>query len=136
MLRLLSVAAMALTIASAFGLYRIKYDTRQLEAQVQAGERAIEKMEGDIAVLKAEKAYLARPERIEALARKQGLQPIGERQYVLPGELQAQVQAGERAIEKMEGDIAALKAEKANLARPDGIEALMRKQGLVPGAAK
>ena len=136
MLRLLSVAAMALTIASAFGLYRIKYDTRQLEAKLQAGERAIEKMEGDIAVLKAEKAYLARPERIEALARKQGLQPIGERQYVLPGELQAQVQAGERAIEKMEGDIAVLKAAKANLERPDGIEALMRKQGLVPGAAK
>ena len=136
MLRLLSVAAMALTIASAFGLYRIKYDTRQLEAKLQAGERAIEKMEGDIAVLKAEKAYLARPERIEALARKQGLQPIGERQYVLPGELQAQVQAGERAIEKMEGDIAVLKAAKANLERPDGIEVLMRKQGLVPGAAK
>ena len=136
MLRLLSVAAMALTIASAFGLYRIKYDTRQLEAKLQAGERAIEKMEGDIAVLKAEKAYLARPERIEALARKQGLQPIGERQYVLPGELQAQVQAGERAIEKMEGDIAVLKAAKANLERPDGIEALMRKQGLVAGAAK
>ena len=136
MLRLLSVAAMALTIASAFGLYRIKYDTRQLEAKLQAGERAIEKMEGDIAVLMAEKAYLARPERIEALARKQGLQPIGERQYVLPGELQAQVQAGERAIEKMEGDIAVLKAAKANLERPDGIEALMRKQGLVPGAAK
>ena len=136
MLRLLSVAAMALTIASAFGLYRIKYDTRQLEAKLQAGERAIEKMEGDTAVLKAEKAYLARPERIEALARKQGLQPIAERQYVLPGELQAQVQAGERAIEKMEGDIAVLKAAKANLERPDGIEALMRKQGLVPGAAK
>ena len=131
MLRLLSVAAMALTIASAFGLYRIKYDTRQLEAQVQAGERAIEKMEGDIAVLKAEKAYLARPERIEALARKQGLQPIAERQYVLPGELQAQVQVqvGERASEKKEG-------EKANLAQPDGIEELMRKQGLVAGATR
>ena len=129
MLRLLSVAAMALTIASAFGLYRVKYDTRQLEAQVQAGERAIEKMEGDIAVLKAEKAYLARPERIEALAKKQGLQPIAERQYVLPGELLAQVQAGERAGEKKEG-------EKANLAPPDGIEELMRKQGLGAGATR
>ena len=129
MLRLLSVAAMALTIASAFGLYRIKYDTRQLEAKLQAGERAIEKMEGDIAVLKAEKAYLARPERIEALAKKQGLQPIAERQYVLPGDLQAQLQAGERASEKKEG-------EKANLAQPDGIEELMRKQGLGAGATR
>jgi cell division protein FtsL len=127
MLRLLSVAAMALTIASAFGLYQIKYDTRQLEAKLQAGERTIEKMEGDIAVLKAEKAYLARPERIEALAKKQGLGPIGGHQYVLPGELQAQV--GERATEKMKG-------EKANLERPDGIEALMRKQGLVLGTTR
>jgi cell division protein FtsL len=135
MLRLLSVAAMALTIASAFGLYQIKYDTRQLEAKLQAGERAIEKMEGDIAVLKAEKAYLARPERIEALARKQGLGPVGGHQYVLPGELQAQVKAGERAIEKMGGD-AALKAEKADQARPDSIEALIRQQGLAPGAPK
>lgn len=135
MLRLLSVAAMALTIASAFGLYQIKYDTRQLEAKLQAGERAIEKMEGDIAVLKAEKAYLARPGRIEALARKQGLGPIGGHQYVLPGDLQAQVQAGERATE-MDGDSTVLKAEKASPARPDSIEALMRKQGLVPGAAK
>lgn len=135
MLRLLSVAAMALTIASAFGLYQIKYDTRQLEAKLQAGERAIEKMEGDIAVLKAEKAYLARPERIEALARKQGLGPVGGHQYVLPGELQAQVKASERAIEKMDGD-AALKAEKGDLARPDSIEALIRKQALAPGAPK
>ncbi len=131
MLRLLSVAAMALTIASAFGLYQIKYDTQQLEAKVQAGERAIEKMEGDIAVLKAEKAYLARPERIEALARKQGLAPIGEHQYVLPGELQAPVKSAMKAT----GDAAALKADKANPA-PDGIEALMRKQGLVLGTTR
>ena len=96
MLRLLSVAAMALTVASAFGLYQIKYDTRQLEAKLQAGERSIEKMEGDIAVLKAEKAYLARPERLEALAKKQGLGPIGGHQYVLPAELDAQLQAGAR----------------------------------------
>ena len=82
MFRLLSVAAAILTIASAFGLYSIKYDTRALEAELQAGERAIEKIEGDIAVLKAEKAYLARPERIEKLARKQGLGAIRQEQYV------------------------------------------------------
>jgi cell division protein FtsL len=128
MLRLLSVAAMALTIASAFGLYQIKYDTQQLEAKVQAGERAIDKMEGDIAVLKAEKAYLARPERIETLARKQGLAPIEGHQYVAPGELQSHVKAT--------GDGVARTADKANPAQPDGIEALMRKHGLVPGTTR
>lgn len=126
MLRLLCVAAMALTIASAFGLYQIKYDTRQLEAKLQVGERSIEKMEGDIAVLKAEKAYLARPERIEALAKKQGLGPIGGHQYMLPGELQAQVQAGER-------DASVAKAGQSTLSQPDRIEALLRRQESLAG---
>ena len=129
MLRLLSVAAMALTIASAFGLYQTKYDTRQLEAKLQAGERSIEKMEGDIAVLKAEKAYLARPERIEALARKQGLGPIAGHQYVLPGELQARVQASQH-------EDASQKAEKASVTRPDRIEALLRQQDTLAGETR
>lgn len=82
MLRMLCVVAAFLMLASAFALYSIKYDTRRLEAAVQKKERALEKLEADIAVLKAEKAYLARPERIEKLARRQGLEPIREQQYV------------------------------------------------------
>jgi cell division protein FtsL len=129
MLRLLSVAAMALTGASAFGLYQIKYDTRQLEAKLQAGERSIEKMEGDIAVLKAEKAYLARPERIEALAKKQGLGPIAGTQYVLPAELEAQLKAGGQ-------DTSVAKAGKATLSQPDRIEALLRQQDSLAGETR
>ena len=86
MLRMLSVVAACLTLISAFALYSVKYDTRRLEAGVQGRERTLEKLEADIAVLKAEKAYLARPERIERLARKQGLAPIREPQYVEIGE--------------------------------------------------
>jgi cell division protein FtsL len=129
MLRLLSVAAMALTGASAFGLYQIKYDTRQLEAKLQAGERSIEKMEGDIAVLKAEKAYLARPERSEALAKKQGLGPIAGTQYVLPAELESQLKAGGQ-------DTSVAKAGKATLSQPDRIEALLRQQDLLAGETR
>jgi cell division protein FtsL len=129
MLRLLSVAAMALTGASAFGLYQIKYDTRQLEAKLQAGERSIEKMEGDIAVLKAEKAYLARPERIEALAKKQGLGPIAGTQYVLPAELEAQLKAGGQ-------DTSVAKVGKATLSQPDRIEALLRQQDSLAGETR
>jgi len=87
MLRLLTIVAVALTFASAFMLYRVKYDTRLLEAQFHARERAYEKKQDDAAVLKAEKAYLSRPERIEALARKLGLEPIREQQYVRLDEL-------------------------------------------------
>ena len=81
MLRLVSVAAAFLTLAAAFALYSFKYDTRALEVAVQAGERRLEKLETDIAVLKAERAYLARPDRLEKLARKQGLGSIRQDQY-------------------------------------------------------
>jgi cell division protein FtsL len=86
MLRMLSIVAAFMTLGAAFALYSLKYDTRRVEIAVQGKERALEKLEADIAILKAERAYLARPERIEKLARKQGLGPIREQQYVDIGE--------------------------------------------------
>ncbi|HRD78962.1 MAG TPA: cell division protein FtsL, partial [Hyphomicrobiaceae bacterium] len=71
--RLLVVTAAALTIGAAFALYSLALETRRLEVAVQARERDIERLEGDIAVLAAERTYLARPERIYALARDLGL---------------------------------------------------------------
>jgi hypothetical protein len=47
---------------------------------VHAQERAAEQARSDIAVLKAERAHLARPERIEPLARAMGLKPVTEKQ--------------------------------------------------------
>jgi cell division protein FtsL len=86
MLRMLSIVAAFMTLGAAFALYSLKYDTRRVEIAVQGKERALEKLEADIAILKAERAYLGRPERIEKLARKQGLEPIREQQYVEIGE--------------------------------------------------
>ena len=74
-MRIFNLAAFALALASAFLLYGINYDTRLLEARVQGEERAIDEARNDIAVLKAERAHLGRPERIEPIARAQGLQP-------------------------------------------------------------
>ena len=51
-------------------------------SRVQAQERALEKLEGDIKVLMAEHAHLARPERLEPLARGLGLAPVAGRQYL------------------------------------------------------
>ena len=82
MARLVNVAAGFLALASAIALYGLKHDTRRIEARVQAQERAAEKAEREIAVLKAERAYLGRPERIEKLARTQGMEPVREPQYV------------------------------------------------------
>ena len=91
-MRLHILAALALALASAFALYGMNYDTRQLERRVLAKEREIKKARNDIAVLKAERAHLARPERIESLARSQGLRPVTERQlFAGPGEAMADV---------------------------------------------
>ena len=79
-MRMIILGALILTIASAFVLYSSNYDTRQLEARVTEQERAIEKARSDIAVLKAERAHLGRPDRIEPLARGLGLGPASEQQ--------------------------------------------------------
>jgi cell division protein FtsL len=79
-MRLVNLAAFALALASAFLLYGINYDTRLLEARVQGEERAIDEARSDIAVLKAERAHLGRPERIEPIARARGLRPAAEQQ--------------------------------------------------------
>jgi cell division protein FtsL len=76
----LAVLTLASTLGSAFALYAINFDTRRLEAEVQSKERALERAESDIAVLEAERAFLARPERIESAARALGLAPASARQ--------------------------------------------------------
>jgi cell division protein FtsL len=67
--RLVVVSAIALTIGAAFALYGLAMETRRLEIAVQSRDREADRLESDIAVLFAERAYLARPQRIEALAR-------------------------------------------------------------------
>jgi cell division protein FtsL len=75
-------AAVALTLISAWALYTESANTRQIEQQLMSSERLRERIENDIAVLKAERAYLAQPARIEQAARGIGMRPALERQYV------------------------------------------------------
>ncbi|MGB3719759.1 MAG: cell division protein FtsL [Proteobacteria bacterium] len=82
MLRLSSAIAAAAAIVSAVLLYAVSYDTRHWISIVQSQERQIERLRSDIAVLKAELAYLARPERIEPAARSLGFVPAAGDQYV------------------------------------------------------
>ncbi len=77
-----TVSAAFLAISSAFLLYGLSYETKQLEARVAHQQRQADKARSDIAVLKAERAHLARPSRIEPLARAQGLAPVAEGQIV------------------------------------------------------
>lgn len=83
-MRLLNIAAFFFALASALLLYGLNYDTRRLEAHIQAQERAADRAKSDIAVLKAERSHLSRPERIDPLARQQGLMPPRADQLVAP----------------------------------------------------
>jgi cell division protein FtsL len=69
-------------IVGTFALYAIKDGTRRMEARVQAQERVLERLESDVSVLGAERAHLARPERLEPLARKLGMAPVSGNQYL------------------------------------------------------
>ncbi len=89
---MLSIGSGFFALASAFMLYAVNYDTRMLERQVYADQRLREKLRNDIAVLKAERAHLSHPGRIEKFARDLGLRPMSEEQIVkgLPPELMPQ----------------------------------------------
>lgn len=84
-MRTLNVAGIFLALASAFLLYGLNYDARLIESRLQGSERTAEKARADIAVLKAERAHLARPDRIEPLARGLGLEPLSHKHAMQPG---------------------------------------------------
>ena len=84
-MRLLNIAALCFTITSALMLYGLNYDTRRIEAHVQEQERAAELAKSDIAVLKAERSHLSRPERIDPIARQMGMNPPRPDQFVAQG---------------------------------------------------
>lgn len=81
-MRLLSVSSFFLALASTFLLYSLNYNTRLLETKVAKQERRAEKLRSELAVLRAERAHLARPDRIEGLARAQGLRPLQNKQII------------------------------------------------------
>lgn len=89
-----TTSAIGLTLASAYFLYSESVATRRLEARVQQFERLRERLESEIAVLKAERAYLSRPGRIEPAARALGMRPPVAGDYV---ELSALVKSGQDA---------------------------------------
>jgi hypothetical protein len=73
---------MLATLASVVALYAIKHDTRRLEVRVLAQERVLERARNDVTVLTAERAHLARPARLEVLARAIGMSAIAADQYL------------------------------------------------------
>jgi cell division protein FtsL len=92
-MRLLNVVSFCFAVASAFLLYSLNYETRRVEAEVQGKERAADKARSDIAILKAERSHLSRPNRIDTLARAQGLGPPRPEQLVTTGQRAAALES-------------------------------------------
>jgi cell division protein FtsL len=81
MIRSLVFLALAASLVSAVSLYAIGHRTRQLADRTIDMSRKVQNLEREIAVLRAERAYLLRPARIEPLARELGLGPIDGEQF-------------------------------------------------------
>jgi hypothetical protein len=81
-MRILMACAAAAMLISAYCLYAINYDTRELADRVQEQERKLEKTRQDIAILKADRAFAGRPSVIGPAARALGLAPASEAQFV------------------------------------------------------
>ena len=92
MFRMFMFLAFGAALLSAFALYAVSYRTRQLADTNQATEKRIEELNRDIAVLRAERSFLMRPERIEPLARKLGMGPARGEQYLARGDLKSKLQ--------------------------------------------
>lgn len=80
--QLATTGAVIGAVVSAVGLYAVKQETRVVLGEVTALEQSIAKQEAEIALLKAELANRARPDRIARLARAHlGMKPLS------PGQL-------------------------------------------------
>ena len=88
--RILNVVAVGALVAAAVNLYRIKYDATMHAEHAQKLKREITLETDAIATLKAEWAYLARPDRVQKFAGQHlDLKPLGREQTVTLASLPA-----------------------------------------------
>ncbi|MFQ5535141.1 MAG: hypothetical protein ACE5EM_10020 [Sphingomonadales bacterium] len=67
MRRQVTCAVLILAVSVSYGLYRLKYQVRDLERQATELARQVERDGAAIEVLSTELSYLTRPERLQAL---------------------------------------------------------------------
>lgn len=82
--RILQIAAAALVVALAIGLYKAKTDAARTEAHVRQLQNDIDEGEADLRAIRAEIAELERPERVEALAEDRLGAVVGSESAALP----------------------------------------------------
>lgn len=87
MLRMFMFLSIGSALLTAFALYAVSYQTREIANANQKMEKEIRTLHRDIAILRAERSYLMRPERIEPIARKLGMRPERGDQFMSQHEL-------------------------------------------------
>ena len=88
MWRFLNVVSIVALIASAVYAYSIKYETIWYAEQIAKLKNRVNREHGELSGLRAEWAYLTRPERIDALANKYlDLQPMSLARIVKAADL-------------------------------------------------
>lgn len=79
------VVALVVIAGLAIGVYRAKLGAQDNEKRIEALRGDIRETQEEISVLRAEEAYLARPERIGPLASERlGLTPSAPEQFTAP----------------------------------------------------
>ena len=105
MWRLMHFAAIGALVASAVYVYSIKYQTIWWSEQIVKTRHTVEREQDAINILRAEYAFLTRPERLQTLADKQlDMQPLALNQIVKPADLpeaQVKVDSIGRKIESL-----------------------------------
>src|ERR1700754_3975783 len=114
MKRLLIVGGLIAAVL-AVSVYRAKLGAEETEGKLENLQAEARKVTEEISVLKAEEAYLTRPERIGPIAReKLGLQPAQPEQYTAPEALSRRL--GEEQVRFPQAD----EPEPKQEAKPKG----------------
>jgi|SRR5690606_40324896 len=99
--------------ALAVAVYRAKLGAEETEARIELLQVEAKEISEQISVLKAEEAYLTRPERIGPLARERlGLRPASPGQYTAPEALSRRL--GEERLTLPDAGASAAAAEASD----------------------
>jgi cell division protein FtsL len=102
--RILNLILVCLLVASAIGVYSIKYESTLQAERVAKLRRSIDAERRSIEALRAEWAFMSQPERVSDMAKRHlDLVPMKIMQIVSPADLPAKVQQGDLIAEKLEG---------------------------------
>lgn len=81
----LAIIGVFVVVVMAVAVYRAKLGAEETQGEIDSLKAEATSIGKDIAVMKAEEAYLTRPDRIGPIARQQlGLEQATPRQYVAP----------------------------------------------------